>query len=669
MGRVKFSSRFLLLPLTILALIAGTDESAGTDGNASYGIAMHGDLKYGPDFTHFDYADPAAPKGGEARMSAIGTFDNLNPFILKGVAANGLGNVFETLMASSSDEAFSQYGLIAETIETPPDRSSVTFTLRRQARFHDGTPITADDVVFSFNILMEHGHPFYRSYFSSVEKIERLAERKVKFTFAEGDNRELPLIIGNGLPVLPKAYWAGKDFAKTTLEPPLGSGPYRVGPVDPGRAITYQRVDDYWGAHLPVNAGRYNFDTMRYDYYRDQTVALEAFKAGAYDFRLETASKVWATGYDFPALQRGLVIKEDIPNQQPTGMQAFVFNTRRAIFKDPGVRQALAKAFDFEWTNRNLFFGAYTRTKSYFSNSELASSGLPSGDELVLLEEFRDQVPAEVFSSQYVPPTSQRDGGMRANLREARRLLEKAGWVLKDNRLVNAETGTPLEFEILLVNPQFERVAAPFRKNPERLGIEARIRTVDSSQYELRIEGFDFDMIVGGAGQSLSPGNEQRDYWSSASADIPGSRNTIGIKDPVVDELIERVIAAPDRESLIARTRALDRVLLWGHYVIPHWHIQAYRVAFWNKFSRPALTPKYALGFDFWWVSPEKEAVLMAEKGAAVEADIAAMEDGEGEEEEDGLNAGELWLAIAAIAVFAFFMQWSRRRKYRDDDE
>jgi len=668
MGNWNFPKRFLFLPLTVLALIAGPNKSTGADSNASYGIAMHGDLKYGPEFSHFDYADPAALKGGEARMSAIGTFDNLNPYILKGVAANGLGNVFETLMASSFDEAFSQYGLIAETIETPPDRSSVTFTLRQEARFHDGTPITANDVVFSFNILMEHGHPFYRAYFGSVEKVEQLAERKVKFTFAPGDNRELPLIIGNGLPILPKAYWAGKDFTKTTLDPPMGSGPYKIDSLDPGRTITYHRVADYWGAHLPVNVGRYNFDTMRYDYYRDQTVALEAFKAGAYDFRLENASKVWATGYNFPALKRGLVIREEIPNQQPTGMQAFIFNTRRPIFKDPKVREALAEAFDFEWTNRNLFFDAYTRTKSYFSNSELASSGLPSGDELVLLEEFSGQVPPEVFSSEYAPPTSQREGGMRANLREARRRLEKAGWVLKDDQLVNAETGTPLAFEILLSNPQFERVAAPFRKNLERLGIDARIRTVDSSQYEKRIEDFDFDMIVGGAGQSLSPGNEQRDYWSSKTADILGSRNTIGIKDPVIDELIERVIAAPDRKTLITHTRALDRVLLWGHYVIPHWHIQAYRVAFWNKFSQPAVTPKYALGFNFWWIDPEKEAVLIAEEGAAIEADITAMENGDDEAKEEGLNAGELWLSIAAIAIIAFLMQWLRARRRRDDE-
>lgn len=652
--------RLLYLCLLSLCLPVGAGEAQPP---ASHGMAMHGDLKYGAGFTHFDYADPNALKGGTVRLSDIGTFDNLNPYILKGVAAAGLGNVFETLMKSSDDEAFSQYGLIAESVELPQDRSWVVFNLRREARFHDASPITAADVVFSFNMLMEKGHPFFRSYYGSVDKVEALDDHRVKFSFVPGDNRELPLIIGNGLPVLSRAYWRDRDFAKTTLEPPLASGPYKVDAVDAGRSITYRRVADYWGADLAVNTGRANFDTLRYDYYRDQTVALEAFKAGAYDFRLENASKVWATGYNFPALKRGLVIKEAIAHQQPTGMQAFAFNTRRAIFRDPRVREALGLAFDFEWTNRNLFYGAYTRSHSYFSNSELASSGLPAGKELILLEKFKDRIPRQVFGREYIPPSTSGEGGIRGNLRKARRLLEEAGWVLKDNQLVHGESGEVMAFEILLVNPQFERIAAGYRKNLERLGVAAKLRTVDTSQYEKRIEDFDFDMVVAGFGESLSPGNEQRDYWGSRAADTPGSRNIIGIHDPVVDELIEEVIAAPDRKSLVTRTRALDRVLLWGHYLVPHWHIRSFRVAFWNMFSRPEVTPKYALGFDFWWIDPEKEAVLQREKGAAVSADVEQEEDGP-----PGFTAGSLWLFLVALAVVAFLLQ-RRRRTYRNDDE
>ncbi len=650
----------LYLCLLTLCLPVGAGEAQPP---VSHGMAMHGDLKYGAGFSHFDYADPDALKGGTVRLSAIGTFDNLNPYILKGVGAAGLGNVFETLMKSSDDEAFSQYGLIAESVDLPQDRSWVVFTLRREARFHDNSPITAGDVVFSFNMLMEKGHPFYRSYYGSVDKVEALDDHRVKFSFVPGDNRELPLIIGNGLPILSEAYWRERDFGKTTLKAPLASGPYRVEAVDAGRSITYRRVANYWGANLAVNAGRANFDVLRYDYYRDQTVALEAFKAGAYDFRLENTSKVWATGYNFPALKRGLVIKEAIAHQQPTGMQAFAFNTRRAIFRDPQAREALGLAFDFEWTNRNLFYGAYTRSHSYFSNSELASSGLPAGEELILLEKFKDSIPRQVFGEEYTPPSTSGDGGIRGNLRKARHLLEEAGWVLKDNQLVHGESGEVMAFEILLVNPQFERIAAGYRKNLERLGVAAKLRTVDTSQHEKRIEDFDFDVVVAGFGQSLSPGNEQRDYWSSQAAETPGSRNIIGIQDPVVDELIEAVIAAPNRESLVMRTRALDRVLLWGHYLVPHWHIRSFRVAYWNMFSRPQVTPKYALGFDFWWVDPEKEAVLQRKKGAAVAADMEQEED-----EPPGFTAGSLWLFLIAIAIVAFLLQ-RRRRIYRNDDD
>ena len=608
--------RLASVPAAALLLLAAAAPGTAQEVYIGHGVAMHGDLKYGPDFTHFDYADPNAVKGGEVRQHAIGTFDNLNPFILKGVAATGLGRVFETLMTGSEDEAFSQYGLIAETIEMPEDRSWVAFTLRAQARWHDGTPITVDDVLFSLEVIKTKGHPFYRAYYRDVVKAEQVGERKVKFTFADGLNRELPLIIGE-LPILSKAYFETHEFEKTTLVPPLGSGPYRVESVDPGRSITYARVEDYWGAELPVRRGQQNFDTIRIDYYRDPTVAMEAFKAHEYDFRSENASKVWATAYVGEAFDDGRIVKQEIAHSIPTGMQGFVFNTRRAMFADPRLRRALGYAFDFEWTNKNLFNGAYIRTESYFSNSELASSGLPDAAELALLEPFRYQIPATVFTEAYQTPKTDGSGNTRRNLRQALKLLEQAGWNVEDGKLVSPADGRPLEIEFLIVSPLFQRIIAPFIKNLEKLGVTAKIRLVDSAQYQKRLDDFDFDMIVASIGQSLSPGNEQNNFWTSAAADTPGSRNYAGIKDPVVDSLVDTLIAAADRASLVTAARALDRVLLSGYYVVPHWHIRSFRVAYWNKFARPAITPKYSLGFDSWWIDPALEEQLSGRLDAA----------------------------------------------------
>ena len=596
-----------------LALVAGAAVHAADSGTTtSHGLSIYGDLKYGPGFKHFDYVNPDAPKGGDVRLAAIGTFDSLNPFILKGVAAAAVAQLFETLTVASWDEPSSEYGLIAESIEVPADRSWVAFTLRQEARFHDGRPITVDDVIWTFQTLKTKGHPFYRSYFAQVVKAEAVGPRKVKFTFGPGDNRELPIITGQ-MPVLSKAYFATHDFEKTTLEAPVGSGPYRVESVDAGRSIVYRRVKDYWGAKLPVRVGLYNFDTIRYDYYRDSTVAIEAFKAGQYDFRQENSAKNWATAYGIPALSQGLLKKEEIPNQVPTGMQAYVYNTRHPIFQDRRVRQALGYAFDFEWTNKTLFYGSYTRTKSYFSNSELASRGLPGPDELKVLEPFRGRVPAEVFTKEYLPPNTDAPVDMRASLREGLTLLKEAGWVVKNEKLANAR-GEPMQFEVLLNDAAFERITLPFAKNLERLGVTARVRTVDTAQYQKRLEEFDFDMTVVVWGQSLSPGNEQRDQWTSKEANVPGSRNYAGIRDPVVDRLVDLVIQAPDRPSLIARTRAMDRVLLWGFYVITQWHFTNFRVVFWDKFERPRVSPKYALGFDTWWVDGKKEAALIRRK-------------------------------------------------------
>ncbi len=604
MARTLKNLLHLLLLLTFMQVTA-----AGPVG--THGLSLHGELKYPVGFSHLQYVNPEAPKGGELRLAEIGTFDSLNPFILKGIAPAGISGLHDTLTYNSNDEAFSEYGLIAESIEVAPDHAWVIFNLRSEARFQDGSPITAADVIFSFEALKERGHPFYRSYYAPVEKAEALGPHRVKFHFRVRNNRELPLTIGQ-LPVLSEKYWRNHNFGKTTLEAPVGSGPYQIDAVESGRFIRYRRVADYWGAKLPVNVGRHNFDTIRHDYYRDTTVALEAFKAGEYSLRLENTSKLWATGYASPALESGKMRQEEIFHQRPTGMQGFVYNTRRALFSDRRVRKALAYAFDFEWTNRNLFYGAYTRTKSYFSNSELAATGLPQGEEIRILKGYRGKVPDELFNRAYTVPSSLGKGAKRSNLRAAARLLREAGWVVRDQHLVHAKTGQPFNFEMLLVSPAFERIVLPFKRNLARLGIEMRVRTVDSAQYEKRLEAFDFDMSVYVWGQSLSPGNEQQDFWSAKAADIRGSRNLAGVKDPVVDELIAQLVTAPDRKTLIQRSRALDRVLLWGHYVIPHWHIRSFRVAYWDIFGRPKVIPKYALGLDTWWLDTAKAAALEA---------------------------------------------------------
>jgi microcin C transport system substrate-binding protein len=575
-----------------------------------HGIAMHGSPKYGPDFKHFDYVNPTAAKGGAVRLSAIGTFDTFNPYTIKGIPAAGIGGfVYETLMVGSQDEAFTEYGKLAESVEMPKDRSWVAFTLRKEARWQDGKPVTVEDVIFSLNALKTKGQPFYRFYYRGVTKAEKAGERRVKFTFGGGKNRELPLIVGQ-LPILPKHAWAGKDFSKTTLDKPIGSGPYKVKSFEAGRSITLERDKNYWGAKLPVEIGQHNFDEIRFDYYRDSTVALEAFKSGEYDFRQENTSKIWATGYDSPAFKKGLYKKQTVRHENPTGMQGFVFNTRKDFFKNPVLRKALAYAFDFEWTNKNLFYGQYSRTTSFFSNSELASRGLPSAEELKILSPFKGKIPPEVFTQTYLPPGTDGTGRIRKNLRQAKKLLQQTGWQIKNKLLVNAKTGKQLKFEVLLISPAFERIVLPFVRNLKRLGIIASVRTVDTAQYRKRLDTYDFDMIVGSFGQSLSPGNEQMSFWGSAAADRTGGRNWIGIKDPVIDKLIDLVIQAPDREALITRTRALDRVLLWNHFIIPQWHIQSFRVAFWDKFGRPAKTPKYGLGFDSWWVDTGKAKAL-----------------------------------------------------------
>lgn len=601
--------------LVCLAFSLLTVCAAGAQNYTGHGIAMHGDLKYGADFTHFDYVNPQAPKGGEIKRAVVGTFDSFNPFIIKGNPDAGSTQIYDTLMVASADEPFSEYGLLAETIETPPDRSWVAFRLRAQARWHDGQPITVEDVIWTFETLRDKGAPFYRAYYGNIATVEKTGERTVKFTFKPGENRELPLIVGQ-LPVLPKHYWQGRDFEQTTLDPPLGSAAYKLDGFEAGRWSRYRRVDDYWGKTLPVSLGRDNYDVMRFDYYRDDTVALEALKAGEYDLRLESSAKEWATAYDVPPVRDGLLKKEEIKHDRPAGMQGYAFNLRRPLFQDRRVREALGYAFDFEWSNRTLFYGQYTRTRSYFANSELAANGVPQGAELAALEPYRSKLPDEVFTTEYQPPATDGSGNIRDNLRKASELLKAAGWQIdpKSKKLVNA-AGQPFEFEILLVMPAFERITLPYAKNLERLGVAARVRTVDAAQYKKRSDDFDFDVLVESWLQSSSPGNEQRSFWGSASADQPGSLNAVGLKDPVVDALVEQIIAAPDRASLVARTHALDRVLQWGFYVVPQWHIPYDRLAFWDKFGRPSVTPSQGAQVDAWWVDPEKAASLDQRRG------------------------------------------------------
>lgn len=570
--------------------------------------------KYPANFKHFDYVNPDAPKGGTLRQAGFGGFDSLNPFINKGVPADDIGMIYDTLTRHGLDEPFTEYSLLAEKIEKAPDNAWVRFYLRPEARFHDGQPVTAEDVKFSFDTLMSKGAPMYRGYYADVEKVEVESPQRVRFVFKQAGNRELPLIVGQ-LPVLPKHWWAERDFSKGNLEVPLGSGPYKVADVQAGRSIRYERVKDWWGKDLPVNRGFYNFDTLEIDYYRDNTVALEALKAGQFDYWLETSAKNWATAYNTPAVANGQLIKEEIANHNPTGMQGFIFNTRRPLFTDRRVREALGLLFDYEWANRQLFNGAYTRTRSYFDNSELASIGLPSADELKLLEPLRAQIPPQVFTDEYHPPVTDGSGIIREQQRRAYQLLQEAGWRVDGDQMLDS-TGKPVSFEFLLAQTEFERVLLPFKRNLADLGIELVIRRVDVSQYINRLRSRDFDLIVGGFGQSNSPGNEQREYWHSSSAGNPGSRNFIGLKDPAVDSLVEGLINADSRQSLITHTRALDRVLLWGHYVVPNWHIKTWRVAYWNRFEHPEISPKYDIGLHTWWAR-EKSPEAVADEAVA----------------------------------------------------
>ena len=581
------------------------------------GLSLFGELKYPEGFQHFDYVNAAAPQGGVVRQIAFGTFDNFNQVVsgVKGSLAMGTELFTETLMTPALDEVSTEYGLLAEAVSHPDDHSSVTYRLRANARWHDGKPVTADDVIFSFNTFKTNS-PQLGAYYSHVVKAEKTGEREITFTFDGPGNRELPQIVGQ-LPVLPKHWWEGtdtsgkkRDVTQTTLELPLGSGPYRLKEFVPGHTIVYEKVADYWGKDVNVTIGTRNFQQLRFEYFRDSTVALEAFKGDQADWRTENSAKNWATAYDFPAVRDKRVVLEEFPVRNFGLMQAFAFNIRRDKFKDPRVRRAFNFAFDFEEMNKQIFFGQYKRISSYFEGTELASSGLPEGKELEILEAVRDKVPADLFSKPYSNPVGGNQQANRNNLRDALALLRDAGYEIRNTKLVNAKTGEPFSVECLAEDPATERYVLFYKPSLERVGMTVNVRVVDAAQYENRLRQWDFDIIAASWGESLSPGNEQRGYWSSADADQPGSRNLVGIKNPAVDALIERLIFAKDRDELVAATKALDRVLLWNFYVVPQWTYGKVRAARWDRFGRPDNMPKYGLSAfpTIWWWDADKAA-------------------------------------------------------------
>lgn len=610
------SGRFGLREAGLALFVAGALLAAPASAEPRHGLSIFGELKYPADFKHFDYVNPDAPKGGKASQigpSGVTTFDSFNSFILKGDAAQGMELVFDTLMVRALDEPDAVYGLVAETADVAPDGLSVTFKMRPEAKFADGSPLTADDVVFSFETIKAKGHPAFAIPLRDVKSAVAIDPHTVKYTFEGALIRDLPTTVAT-LPVLSKAYYSTHEFDKTTLEAPLGSGPYKVGPYKAGTFVTYVRRPDYWAKDLPVSRGLYNFDEVRYDYYRDRTLELEGLLAGNIDFREEFTSKDWATGYDRAPVKDGRVKLETLADERPSGAQGFFINTRRDKLKDVRVRKALGLVFDFEWSNKNLFFGLYTRTASYFENSDLKAVGPPTPDELKLLEPFRDKLPEAVFGEPVSPPVTDGSGNNRTQLREAAKLLDEAGWKQTPQGVRNA-AGQPLSIEILMDSPSFERIIAPYVKSLKSIGIDASMRLVDSAQYERRMKDYDFDLTTQRYALRLTPGVELKNFWGSKAAASPGSYNLAGISDPVLDELIDKIVQAKSRDELIAATRAADRVLRAGYYWVPQWYKGAHNLAFWDKFSWPAVKPKYERGaLETWWIDAEKEKALAARK-------------------------------------------------------
>ena len=610
--------RGLVLGTGALALAAALPRPARAAASGpSHGLSSFGELKYGPDFTHFDYVNPMAPRGGRFATQltqtfgnqAFDTFDTLNPFVFRGNGAAGLSFTFDSLMVRALDEPDAHYGLIARTVETGEDGLTQRFRLRPQAHFHDGSKLTARDVAFSLKVLRDKGHPAISQELLDLEDATAEADDVVLVRYKAGYARDLPQTV-TGLPIFSETWWKGRDFEASTLEAPLGSGPYRVGRMDVGRFIELERVPDYWAAELPVNVGRNNFDSLRYEYFRDRQAAFEAFKSGAFTYREEFTSSIWANGYDFPAAREGRVKRVTLPNNAPASIQGWWFNTRREVFKDPRVREAIGLCFDFAWTNRNQMYDTYARTESFFERSDLKATGKPGPEELALLEPLRDAhpqaVPAEVFGEAWMPPTSDGSGQDRALLSRANALLKEAGCT-RDGSVFKLPSGAPIAFEFLDNDPIWEARTQPFVRNLARLGIRASQRIVDASQYQLRVRDFDFDIVVRNASQGATPGQELRTTYGSAAAAIPGTNNLAGVASPVVDALVEKAVTAASRAELEAACRALDRVLRAGRYWIPMWYAPNYRLATWDVFGHPAAPPTYALGApDLWWYDPEK---------------------------------------------------------------
>ena len=592
-----------LITFAILTSIIALNKHAYSE--KVHGIAMHGTPKYASDFENLDYVNPNAPKGGTVKFGSYGSFDNLNRVAFKGSKAAGLGYVNDTLMRRVWDEAFSLYGLIAEKVELPEDRPSITFYLNSNATFHDGSPITRDDVLFSLETFQTKGTPNQKKTYGKVVETQLIGNDGIKMIFENNEDKELPLIIAGFLPIIPKKFYENLDVTKTFLDIPLGSGPYQVDSLDPGRQIKYKRVENYWAKDLPVNKGLYNFDTIIYDYYKDSNVLVEAFKVGEYDFRREYNVKRWLSEYDFKAVDSGEVILKEMNNDRPVGMNGLVINTRKNIFNNRNVRLALSYAYDHEWINKTIYQNAYVRTDSFFDNSPLSSSGLPSDAELKLLNPWRDQIPSEVFTETFTPPKTDGSGNARENLLQAKEILQEEGWIIKNDKLT--KDGQEFKFEFLIVSPSDEKIALAYQSNLKKLGITMEVRTVDSSQYQARLLNYDFDMIKRYWGVSLSPGNEQQFYWGSEVGKKDGSRNYPGINSPAVDALIEKLISAKNREELTTAIHALDRVLLWGHYVVPLYHSNKDRIAYWDFFEYPEKIPLYGIVIESWWVNKDKQ--------------------------------------------------------------
>jgi microcin C transport system substrate-binding protein len=603
-----------------VAALAPAASQKSADAPRSHALSMLGEPKYPAGFKQFEYVNPQAPKGGRVRMAAVGTFDSLNPILYKGTNPIGIGLTLATLMEGSLDEPASSYCVVCEWVAFPASNEFVTFKLRDAARFHDGKPITAEDIAFSLESAKAH-NPTYSLYFKNVARTEISGPKQITFHFDKEGNRDLIQLIGGSLPILPKHYWTGKDakgaardISQTTLEMPLGSGPYRIKEAVSGRTVVYERVADDWANTLPNRVGHHNLDEIRYEYFKDDTPSIEAFKAGQLDYRGENSAKNWATQYDIKPVKEGLVKKREITIKRVDGMQAYVFNTRREKFSDPRVRQAFNLAFDFEWSASNLFFNQYKRVGSYFENSDLKATGLPDGLELAILTPLKSQLPPEVFTTEYKNPVNGTTENVRANLGQAVKLLGAAGWQMKNGVMTNAK-GQPLTVEFLLDEPIWERITLPFVKSLERIGIKATVRQIDHAQMKQRSDTFDFDMLVFSYRQSEVPGNEQRDYWSSSAADKPGSTNLMGLKNPAVDAIVERLIAAKGKDDVVAATRALDRVLLWNHLAVPHWYAPHERVAYWDVYSEPAVLPSRSVGFPtVWWFDEAKAKALQAKR-------------------------------------------------------